>query len=254
LVDRSLKNGFIQPCRMCADVCAACSRATSTRNWRTSAIRDSVSVIPPVSAVSRQWGRRPAAAPTTRHRKAITASTRQAMIREDPRSDLVMPMSACLLRPVVGDEAYGRSSGLRAARNAASRATGRPAPPAADTTQPAAWRDAGKPPATAHDPPPGADPGMVKVSVPEARLLRLATTQRPPHVNSATSGHDGGDDIKPATDSTTTRHNSSRPNLRHSASRWTCPLGDPSTSQHRELTVDSEQLRRDAGNTAWLLL
>ena len=50
LVDRSLKSGFIQPCRMCTAVCAACSRATSARNWRTSAIRDSVSVIAPVSA------------------------------------------------------------------------------------------------------------------------------------------------------------------------------------------------------------
>jgi len=42
--------------------------------------------------------------------------------------------------------------------------------------QPAAWRDTGALPAAAHDPPP-ADPGMVKVSAPEARrLLRLATT------------------------------------------------------------------------------
>ena len=38
-----------------------------------------------------------------------------------------MPRSACLLRPLVGDEVYGRSSGLRAARNATSKARGRPA-------------------------------------------------------------------------------------------------------------------------------
>ena len=42
--------------------------------------------------------------------------------------------------------------------------------------QPAAWRDTGKLPATADDQPPGDDPGLVKVSVPEARrLARLAT-------------------------------------------------------------------------------
>ena len=51
------------------------------------------------------------------------------------------------------------------------------APPTGDTAQPAAWRDTGKLPATADDPSPGDDPGMVKVSVPEARRLqRLATT------------------------------------------------------------------------------
>jgi hypothetical protein len=98
-----------------------------------------------------------------------------------------------------------------AARPAPPAAQDQPAaPPAGDTAQPAAWRDTGKLPATAHDPAPGADPGMVKVSVPEARrLLRLATTphdRRTPAL--ATPGHDGGDDIKPASDSTTTRHNS----------------------------------------------
>jgi hypothetical protein len=42
--------------------------------------------------------------------------------------------------------------------------------------QPEAWRDTGKLPATAADRPPGGDPGLVKVSVPEARrLLRPAT-------------------------------------------------------------------------------
>jgi SRSO17 transposase len=42
--------------------------------------------------------------------------------------------------------------------------------------QPAAWRDTGKLPASADEDPPGADPGLVKVSVPEARrLARLAT-------------------------------------------------------------------------------
>jgi hypothetical protein len=51
-------------------------------------------------------------------------------------------------------------------------------PPAASgNQQPAAWRDTGKLPASASDRPPGDDPGLVEVSVPEARrLLRLATT------------------------------------------------------------------------------
>jgi SRSO17 transposase len=49
-------------------------------------------------------------------------------------------------------------------------------PPASAAAQPAAWRDTGKLPATAGDRPPGDDPGLVKVSVPEARrLARLAT-------------------------------------------------------------------------------
>jgi hypothetical protein len=49
-------------------------------------------------------------------------------------------------------------------------------PPATGPGQPVAWRDTGKLPATADDQPPGDDPGLVKVSVPEARrLLRLAT-------------------------------------------------------------------------------
>jgi SRSO17 transposase len=62
-------------------------------------------------------------------------------------------------------------------------AAARPAPPGrtsddppAGDGQPAAWRDTGKLPATAGDRPPGDDPGLVKVSVPEARrLARLAT-------------------------------------------------------------------------------
>ena len=50
-------------------------------------------------------------------------------------------------------------------------------PPASGSQQPGAWRDTGKLPATADDKPPGDDPGLVKVSVPEARrLLRLAIT------------------------------------------------------------------------------
>jgi SRSO17 transposase len=60
-------------------------------------------------------------------------------------------------------------------------AAARPAPPGADLPpaspagQPAAWRDTGKLPASADDQPPGGDPGLVKVSVPEARrLARLA--------------------------------------------------------------------------------
>jgi len=61
-------------------------------------------------------------------------------------------------------------------------AAARPAPPdqapaaASLAAQPAAWRDTGKLPASANDQPPGDDPGLVKVSVPEARrLLRLST-------------------------------------------------------------------------------
>jgi SRSO17 transposase len=63
-------------------------------------------------------------------------------------------------------------------------AAARPAPPGPDgddppadaATQPLAWRDTGKLPASADDRPPGSDPGLVKVSVPEARrLARLAT-------------------------------------------------------------------------------
>jgi SRSO17 transposase len=54
-----------------------------------------------------------------------------------------------------------------------------PAPnaiPAATAAQPAAWADTGALPSSADQPPPE-DPGMVKVSVPEARrLLRLAAT------------------------------------------------------------------------------
>jgi hypothetical protein len=48
--------------------------------------------------------------------------------------------------------------------------------PASATAQPADWADTGVLPASAGQPAPE-DPGMVKVSVPEARrLLRLATT------------------------------------------------------------------------------
>jgi SRSO17 transposase len=61
-------------------------------------------------------------------------------------------------------------------------AAARPAPdggelPAAGTAgQPAAWHDTGKLPATGGDDPPGTEPGLVKISVPEARrLARLAT-------------------------------------------------------------------------------
>ena len=51
------------------------------------------------------------------------------------------------------------------------------APPATTPAgQPAAWRDTGKLPATADDRPPGDDPGLVKVSVPEARRLARLTT------------------------------------------------------------------------------
>ncbi len=64
-----------------------------------------------------------------------------------------------------------------------------PAPPAAPGAgqQPWAWADTGILPATAHEPPPE-DPGLVKVSVPEARrLLRLATL--PMTATARQSGH-----------------------------------------------------------------
>ena len=60
-------------------------------------------------------------------------------------------------------------------------AAARPTPPGPDigngpAAQPAAWHDTGKLPATANDDPPGSEPGLVKVSAPEARrLARLAT-------------------------------------------------------------------------------
>ena len=64
---------------------------------------------------------------------------------------------------------------------AVAAARPQPAPPAAPSAvpgtdqQPWDWRDTGILPASAHEPPPD-DPGLVKVSVPEARrLLRLAT-------------------------------------------------------------------------------
>src|SRR6202043_1608788 len=52
-------------------------------------------------------------------------------------------------------------------------AAARPAPPGGDPPasaagQPAAWRDTGELPVSADDRPPGSDPGLVKVSVPEA--------------------------------------------------------------------------------------
>ena len=61
---------------------------------------------------------------------------------------------------------------VAAARRPRPAATLQPPPGAG---QPAAWRDTGKLPASADDRPPGDDPGLVKVSVPEARrLARLA--------------------------------------------------------------------------------
>ena len=64
---------------------------------------------------------------------------------------------------------------VAAARPALPARTGDDLPAVGDG-QPAAWRDTGKLPATANDRLPGDDPGLVKVSVPEARrLARLAT-------------------------------------------------------------------------------
>jgi len=53
---------------------------------------------------------------------------------------------------------------------------GDPPSAAAEPAQPGAWRDTGKLPVTAAGDPPGADPGMVKVSVPEARRLACLAT------------------------------------------------------------------------------
>ena len=66
---------------------------------------------------------------------------------------------------------------VAAARPAPPGRTGDDPPAASPAAQPQAWRDTGKLPATADDQPPGNDPGLVKVTVPEARrLLCLATT------------------------------------------------------------------------------
>jgi len=91
-------------------------------------------------------------------------------------------------------------------------AAARPAPPGSGVPasgtagQPATWADTGKLPASAEDQPPGDEPGLVKVSVPEARrLARLATapmTATP--APSATPGHDGAAATRPAPDGTTT--------------------------------------------------
>jgi SRSO17 transposase len=61
---------------------------------------------------------------------------------------------------------------------AAARRAPRAGSPSHDTVagQPAAWRDTGKLPASAGDQPPGGDPGLVKVSVPEARRLACLAT------------------------------------------------------------------------------
>ncbi len=65
---------------------------------------------------------------------------------------------------------------VAAARPPAPLAQAAGAIPAGAAAQPAAWADTGILPASADEPPPE-NPGMVKVSVPEARrLLRLATT------------------------------------------------------------------------------
>ena len=98
-------------------------------------------------------------------------------------------------------------------------AAAQPAPPGSDSevprgaVQPAAWRDTGKLPASADDQPPGDDPGLVMVSVPEARrLVRLATT---PITRAArdpdTPGPDGDDATRPAPDGTTTTPGSPPP-------------------------------------------
>ena len=73
-------------------------------------------------------------------------------------------------------------------------AAARPAPPGSGVPasgtagQPATWADTGKLPASAKDQPPGDEPGLVKVSVPEARrLARLATA--PMTATARTLGH-----------------------------------------------------------------
>jgi SRSO17 transposase len=61
-----------------------------------------------------------------------------------------------------------------AAARPASPGTGTPA--AGTAGQPAAWHDTGTLPASADDQPPGTEPGLVKVSVPEARRLACLAT------------------------------------------------------------------------------
>ncbi len=92
-------------------------------------------------------------------------------------------------------------------------------PPASAAAQPVAWHDTGKLPASADDRPPGSDPGLVKVSVPEARrLARLATTPM------SCAARDLG-------------HAWSRWRRRHQAPRPMAPLPRPAQRRPRHLTL-----------------
>ena len=81
---------------------------------------------------------------------------------------------------------------VAAARPAPAPPPGESRAPAGSPAQPAAWRDTGTLPATPASRPP-ADPGMVKVSVPEARrLARLAAAPMTRAAREAGyAGHDG---------------------------------------------------------------
>jgi hypothetical protein len=75
------------------------------------------------------------------------------------------PLAACLPgQPGHHLDAELPRLGLRSGHVVIMTAATAPAP-----GQPEAWRDTGKLPATAGDQPPGDDPGLVKISVPEAR-------------------------------------------------------------------------------------
>src|ERR1700678_2349772 len=103
LVDRSLRSRLIQPCRMCTAVCAACSRATSARNSRTSAIRDSVSVMALVfSALPPPGGGPHGPTPESEYQPAPAVLHRtlddRRVPRERPEPDAVV-QPACLRMP-----------------------------------------------------------------------------------------------------------------------------------------------------------
>src|SRR6202042_1370751 len=89
LVDRSLKSRFSQPCRTCT---AACNRATSARNWRTSAIRYSVSVIAPVSAPHDKHDAR-----CSTHKATPVSDNRERRSAMSPRGSSLSPPPQSLI-------------------------------------------------------------------------------------------------------------------------------------------------------------
>jgi hypothetical protein len=81
---------------------------------------------------------------------------------------------AVVFAAYVTARAHGLSDFRPSPPPAGTRSPGAP-PAGTGDGQPVAWRDTGKLPASASDHPPGDDPGLVKVSVPETRwLARMA--------------------------------------------------------------------------------